>query len=116
MLKDATGLSKTEAGIEDIFPDDFYRELVNEAYGLSIKDDELPDDGLSMISTRLDKYLKIRHSGMALDKRRVLSAMLKRFDGWKKKEDLPTGTAERAANLFAQINRTFATPPDEPRS
>ena len=36
MIKDAAGIKKTDSAIEDLFPDEFYTECVNRAYGLSI--------------------------------------------------------------------------------
>jgi hypothetical protein len=61
-----------------------------------------------MITKRIEHVLKTRYDNRALDKDRVFAQMLRRFDQWTKTEDLPDDTAERAAKLFATINRTFA--------
>ncbi len=108
MLGSAAGIKKTDAGIEDIFPDAFYLECVNAAYGIAIKIGDLPQDGSDMITKRVEQVLTSRHAYKALDKDRVFAQMLLRFDQWEKVEDLPVDTAERAAQLFAAINRTFA--------
>ena len=107
MLADAAGLTKADAGIEDLFPDDFYRTCVSEAYGLDIKPEDLPTDGSAMIASRVERVLKTRYA-RELDKKHVLSVMLKRFDTWSNKADLPPDSAARAAALFAKINQAFA--------
>ena len=106
MLGDAAGIKKTDVAIEDLFPDDFFRECVNSTYGLAITDEDLPVDGSTMISTRVEHVLKQRH-GQSLDKKRVLAKMLKRFDGWSKVSDLPKGTAVASEKLFKAINSAF---------
>ena len=108
MLGKATGIKKTDAAIEDLFPDEFYLECVNAAFGIAINIADLPQDGSDMITKRIEHVLKTRYDNKALDKYRVFAQMLRRFDQWTKMEDLPDDTAERAAELFATINRTFA--------
>jgi len=108
MLGRAAGIKKTDAAIEDIFPDEFYLECVNTAFGVAIKTDDLPKDGSDMITKRVEQVLVSRHGHKALDKDRVFGQMLRRFDQWDKVEDLPGDTAARAEELFATINRTFA--------
>jgi hypothetical protein len=106
MLGDAAGITKTDVGIEDLFPGDFYRECVNVTYGVAIRDEDLPADGSTLISTRVGSVLKNR-TGQDLDKKRVLAEMLKQFDKWEKIEDLPKGTADSATKLFKAINGAF---------
>jgi hypothetical protein len=106
MLGDAAGIKKTDVAIEDLFPDDFFRECVNRTYGLAIKDEDLPVDGSTMISARVEQVLKQRH-GQGLDKKRVLAEMLKDFDRWSKATDLPKGTAVAAEKLFKAINKAL---------
>ncbi|MHC6156681.1 ATP-dependent nuclease [Bradyrhizobium elkanii] len=108
MLGKAAGIKKTDAGIEDIFPDEFYLECTNAAFGVAIKLSDLPLDGSDMITKRVEHVLKTRHHHKALDKERVFAQMLRKFDQWKRVDDLPGDTAARAAELFATINRTFA--------
>lgn len=108
MLGDAAGLKKTDAAIEDVFPEEFYVECVNSAFGIAIKLAELPVDGSDMITKRVEQVLKLSYGHSELDKQRVLWQMLLRFDQWKKVEDLPGDTAKHAAMLFAGINRGFA--------
>lgn len=103
----AAKISKTDAAIEDLFPNDFYIECVNSAYHIIIKAGELPVDGSDMITKRVEEVLIKRHGFKELDKGRVLNEMLKRFDKWKKLSDLPEGTEEKAANLFSTINNAF---------
>ncbi|MGY4433982.1 putative ATP-dependent endonuclease of OLD family [Bradyrhizobium sp. F1.13.1] len=109
MLGKVAGIKKTDAGIEDIFPDSFYTECANAAFGVAIAIEDLPKDGSDMITKRVEHVLKARYSHRALDKDRVFAQMLRRFDAWDKIEDLPGDTAVQAEELFAAINRTFAS-------
>jgi len=106
MLKEASGLKKTDVAIEDLFPDDFFRECVNRAYGVAIKPEDLPVDGSTLISRRVEEVLKSRH-GKSLDKKIVLSEMLREFDRWTKLSDLPKGAATSSEKLFKSINVAF---------
>ena len=113
MLGKAAGIGKTEAAIEDIFPDDFYIELVNDVYGINIKMEDLPVDGSDMITRRVDAVLKSNYSYPGLDKDRVLAKMLQHFDTWHKADDLPEGTVKKAEKLFNAINNAFGEIYDE---
>jgi predicted ATP-dependent endonuclease of OLD family len=106
MLGKASGIKKTDVAIEDLFPDEFFRECVNRAYGIAIRDEDLSSDGSTLISKRVEKVLKDRH-GKELDKKLVLSEMLKDFDSWRKLPDLPKGTVASAEKLFKSINAAF---------
>jgi hypothetical protein len=106
MLKEASGVKKTDVAIEDLFPDDFFRECVNRAYGLAIRPEDLPVDGSTLISKRVEEVLRSRH-GKSLDKKLVLSEMLREFDRWTKLSDLPKGTAVSSEKLFTSINSAF---------
>ena len=110
MLGDTAGISKTDAAIEDLFPDQFYVDCVNDAFGLAIKLADLPADGSDMITKRVEAALRDRHGHESLNKERVLSQLLRRFDQWEKADDLPGDTASHAAKLFAAVNRLFASP------
>jgi hypothetical protein len=107
VLGDAAGLTKTDAAIEDVFPDEFYLGCVNDTFGIAIKLTDLPVDGSEMITKRVEQVLKARHGHKELNKERVLSQMLRKFDQWNKVDDLPGDTAKHAAKLFAAINRGF---------
>lgn len=108
MLGKAAGSKKTDFAIEDIFPDRFYLECVNAAFGLAIKLEDLPMDGSDMVTKRVEQVLKTRYGMTGLDKRRVLAEMLNRFDNWKTASDLPSGTAAGAEKLFKAINGAFS--------
>jgi hypothetical protein len=107
MLGAAAGIKKTDAAIEDLFDDHFYIDCVNTAFGLAISADDLPVDGSDMITKRIEAVLVRRHGHKELDKRRVMSEILRRFDGVSRVADLPKGTAGRAEKLFKAINRAF---------
>lgn len=107
MLKDAAKIKKNEVGIEDLFPDDFFLDCVNVAYGVLITLDDLPKDGSDMIAPRIETVLQKKYGMTELDKQRVIGELLNRFDGWKNVEDLPTDTATRAETLFTAINTAF---------
>jgi hypothetical protein len=108
MLGEAVGISKTDAGIEDIFPDAFYLKCVNAAYGVAITMDELPKDGSDMITKRVEQVLFSKHS-MGLDKIKVLETLMNELDKWKDVAELPEGTLEKASTLFMKVNRAFDT-------
>lgn len=107
MLGKAAGITKTDAAIEDLFEDQFYIECVNTAFGISIKPEDLPVDGSTMITDRVKAILVQRYGHKELDKRRVMAEILHRFDDWKTVSDLPDGTAARAEKLFKVINKAF---------
>jgi energy-coupling factor transporter ATP-binding protein EcfA2 len=111
MLGKMVKSKKTDFAIEDLFPDKFYVDCVNTAFGLAIKLEDLPDDGSDMITKRVEQVLMARYGMSGLDKRRVLGEMWKRFDLWKTAADLPTGTAASAEKLFKAINAAFAEEP-----
>lgn len=107
MIKEAAGLSKTDAAIEDLFPDDFYLDLVNEIYRVNIKMEDLPIDGSDMITKRVEKVLKEKYA-RNLDKGMIMSKLMNVFRSWKQMNDLPAGTADKAEKLFRKINSVFA--------
>lgn len=108
-VRKAAGSKKTDFAIEDLFPDKFYVDAVNAAFGLAIKMEDLPEDGSDMITKRVEQVLKSKYSHKELDKRRVMGEMLKQFDTWNSAADLPKGAAATAEKLFRSINATFAT-------
>lgn len=107
MLGKAAGIKKTDVAIEDLFDDEFYIACVNAAFGIAIKEADLPVDGSDMITKRVEPVLVQRYGHEKLDKRRVMSEILRRFDGWKTVSDLPKGTAAKAEKLFKAINNAF---------
>jgi hypothetical protein len=107
MLGKAAGIKKTDAAIEDLFDDQFYIDCVNAAFGIAIKLEDLPVDGSDMVTKRVETVLVQRYGHEELDKRRVMSEILRRFDGWEKVSDLPKNTASRAEKLFNSINSAF---------
>ncbi len=106
MMGKAAGIKKTDVAVEDIFPNDFFRECVNRAYGVMIRDEDLPVEGSTLISKRVETILKSRH-GRDLDKKLVLAEMLREFDSWKEVKDLPKGVAVTSEKLFNAINSAF---------
>jgi predicted ATP-dependent endonuclease of OLD family len=111
MLGPAAGVKKTDVAIEDLFDDAFYLDCVNAAFGLAMKEDDLPTDGSSMITKRVERVLKERYGREELDKRRVMAELLRRFDGWEKPSDLPSGVLTKAQKLFTAINTAFSADP-----
>ena len=110
MLGSAAGIKKTDAAIEDLFDDQFYIDCVNAAFGISIKESDLPVDGSDMITKRVEAILLQRYGHKEIDKRSVMSEILRRFDAWEKVSDLPKGTADKAEKLFKAINSAFDGP------
>lgn len=112
MLGKAAGIKKIDAAIEDLFEDQFYVDCVNAAFGISIKLEDLPVDGSDMITKRVEAVLVERYGHKALDKRRVMAEILRRFDGWEKVSDLPKGTAAAAEKLIKAVNKAFGDAED----
>lgn len=108
MIGEAAGIMKTDSSIEDLFPDDFYLGCVNAAYGTSINLGDLPVDGSTMITKRVEHVLKARFGREKLDKSMMMNQLLKHFDDWHDSSKLPPGTADRAEKLFKSINGAFA--------
>lgn len=106
MLGDASGVKKTDVAIEDLFPDEWFLDCVNRAYGVALKMEDLPEDGSTLIAKRVEIALKKRQ-GRDLKKRDVLTEMLKDFDDWKEVKNLPKGAAANAERLFKRINAAF---------
>ena len=107
MIGKAAGITNTNSAIEDLFPIDFYLDCVNKAYGIFIKEEDLPVDGSDMVTKRVETVLQTKYRYQELDKGRIMAVMLKKFDTWKNMSDLPQGTAEKAASLFSSINSVF---------
>ena len=103
MLRDAAGITKTDVEIEDLFPDDFYRECVNRTYSIAIRSEDLPQDGSTAIVDRVGAVLKAKFD-RELDKKLVLTEMLRSFDGWNSTDDLPPDVENSAEQLFSRIN------------
>lgn len=106
MLDKAAGVKKTDVAIEDLFPDEWFLDCVNRAYGLALRLEDLPEDGSTLISKRVEIAMKQRQ-GRELKKKDVVVEMLKEFDSWTTIKDLPKGTAENAERLFKKINTAF---------
>jgi hypothetical protein len=109
MLKQAAHLDKNEAAIEDLFPEEFYLQLVNDAYRVRITQSDLPTDGSDMITKRVEQVLVSTYGCASLDKSAVLGQLLRVFDSWKSLADIPAETVERAERLFQKINFEFAS-------
>lgn len=106
MIDKAAGVKKTDVAIEDLFPDEWFLDCVNRAYGLALRLEDLPEDGSTLIAKRVEIAMKQRQ-GKELKKKNVLVEMLKEFDSWTTISDLPTGTADNAERLFKNINAAF---------
>lgn len=106
MIGKASGVSKTDVAIEDLFPDEWYLSCVNRTYKIAMTPEDLPKDGTTLISKRVEAALKTQH-GRDLKKKDVLKEMLREFDSWKAVVDLPKGTEANAVKLFKKINSSF---------
>lgn len=107
-LGNAAGLQQTHAALEDLFDTQFYLDCVNAAFGLAIKETDLPTEASDHIASRVETILIARYGHTALDKRRVMTEILRRIDSWEKIQDLPRGTSSRAEKLFTAINNAFS--------
>lgn len=105
-LGEAAGLPQQSATVEDLFDPTFYIDCVNTAFGIAIKETDLPDDGNGLCQ-RVAHVLSTRYGHATLERRRILEEMLRRIDGWEKLSDLPRGTSAKAEKLFLAINNAF---------
>ena len=108
MLKQAARIAKSEAAIEDLFPEELYLRLVNDAYRIQIQMNDLPVNGSDMISRRIEHVLTAEYGCPSLDKGMVLTHVLNALEGWKSLGDIPPLTVTRAEQLFHKINHDFA--------
>ncbi|WP_299048170.1 AAA family ATPase [uncultured Tateyamaria sp.] len=106
MIGKASGVSKTDVAIEDLFPDEWYLGCVNRTYKIAMTPGDLTQDGTTLISKRVEETLKSQHN-RELKKKDVLKEMLREFDSWKNVGDLPAGTETNAVKLFNKINEAF---------
>lgn len=107
MLGTAAGFKRTAAGIEDLLGDQFYIDCVNAVFGIAIRERDLPVDSSDMIARQVEAILVQRYGHKELDKRRVMSEILRRLDGWTRLSELPMVTASKAERLFQAINNAF---------
>lgn len=108
MLGKALGSTNAEFAIEDMFPEAFYLECVNEAYGTNLTPADIPIVNSPQLCKRVEAALVTKGRVMVLDKGPILAALQKRFDTMKTLADLPPGTADLASKLFAKVNGEFA--------
>lgn len=108
MLGRAVGTTNSEFAIEDLFPDDFYLECVNEAFATNLSTADIPNVDSPQLSKRVETALVKKGRITTLDKGQILGAIQRRFDTMNTLDDLPAGTADLAAKLFAKINGEFA--------
>ncbi|MGA8259880.1 MAG: AAA family ATPase [Arenicellales bacterium] len=107
MLGTAAGIKRTAAGIEDLLGDQFYIGCVNAAFGIAIRERDLPVDSTDMIAKQVETILVQRYGHKELDKHRVMAEILRRLDGWTRLSELPTVTASKAERLFQAINEAY---------
>ncbi|MBN8967709.1 MAG: AAA family ATPase, partial [Rhizobiales bacterium] len=106
-LSDAFDDKDTPRTIEDIFGEDFYLEMVGEAYRLRIDKGEIANDASRTLVSRVGDELKNR--GLSgLDKGRVMSSMFKKFSTWRKASDLPPQVGDNAKKLFDYLSARLA--------
>ncbi|HWK53768.1 MAG TPA: hypothetical protein VNR18_05315, partial [Hyphomicrobiales bacterium] len=105
-LGEAAGLPQRDTTLEDLFDTSFYIDCVNTAFGIAIKEADLPSETTSLCQ-RVAQVLNERYGHATLDRRRILAEMLRRIDGWEKLSDLPRGTSAKAEKLFLAINNAF---------
>lgn len=108
LLGKIVGSSNTEFAIEDLFPEQFYLDCVNEAYGTNLTAADLVLPGSPQLCKRVEAALVAKGRVKALDKRPIMDALQRRFDAMHTLSDLPTSTAELATVLFGKINAAFA--------
>jgi energy-coupling factor transporter ATP-binding protein EcfA2 len=107
-LGDIAGAKGREFAIEDLFPTDFYLEVVNEAYSANLAETELSDSDGQQVRKRVEAALQRKgRIKEELDRRAVMRVLLKRFEKMTKPADFPSGTADKARKVIDAINKAF---------
>ncbi|HYM01135.1 MAG TPA: hypothetical protein VEZ90_19405 [Blastocatellia bacterium] len=107
MLGDAVKSPAKEFAIEDLFPVEFYLECINEAFSTNLKVADLPDDVGPQNRKRAEAALINRGRIKKLNRNLVLPPLVRRFDTFNLRHDLPQGTYEKAKALIQKINSIF---------
>lgn len=107
MLGEAVG-STDPVAIEDLFPDTFYIELVQEVYGrqlavAGVTKLTLPKGG--MLVKRVERAFS--DVGLVYNKGAVAKRLRMRLSRMKSADDLPTGTREKAEALLRAIREAM---------
>ena len=107
-IAEAVGTPGDDVAIEDLFPDDFYLQKVNQAYkkeltGTSLTVADLR--GEDQLCKRVERALGER--SIAFNKGRVAKLIRESLGRMKNANSLPPETKEKAQNLIAKIRTSF---------
>ena len=108
MLGDAVGVEH-DFELEDLFPEDFMKEVVKETYSKELADVSVAEmilKGEDLLWDRLERYLK----GIGIEKPNkdsVAKRLRDRLGKMKDISELPEETKERAIQLFQTIRKAF---------
>jgi predicted ATP-dependent endonuclease of OLD family len=107
-LGPATGTTGKDFAIEDLFPDDYYKTLVEEVYQKQLAltgNPTLTLLGNDMLCKRVERALT--DVGITFNKGSVAKTLRHRLSRMKTLAELPKETQERGRALIAAINKTF---------
>ena len=103
LLGDAVGAC-CDFALEDLFPDDFYIDAVEEFYSKELKDKGISGitlQGKDMLSKRVERFIK--NNEIKFNKGSIAKRLARKINGMKNSSELPHETRERAIKLFQKI-------------
>ena len=94
--------------LEDLFPEDFIKEIVKEAYSkeLTFKDvDEITLQGEDILWKRIERFME--EKGIEINKGPIATRLRKKLSSMKDANELPEETRDKAIKLFQAIRSAF---------
>ena len=108
MLGDAVGVEH-DFELEDLFPEDFMKEVVKETYSKELADVDVAEmilQGQDLLWDRLERYLKQKGIENP-NKDSVAKRLRDRLGKMKDISELPEETTEKVVKLFQRIRKAF---------
>ena len=108
MLGDAVGVAR-DFELEDLFPEDFMKEVVKETYSKELADVDVAEmilQGQDQLWDRLERYLKQKGIENP-NKDSVAKRLRDRLGKMKDISEFPEDTTEKVVKLFQRIRKAF---------
>lgn len=108
LLGDAVGVD-CDFELEDLFPEDFVKEIVKETYSKELAGagvDDIVLQGEGMIWQRIERFMKEQKIDK-INKGSVAKRLRNKLNNMKNVSELPEETKEKAIKLFQKIRNAF---------
>ena len=115
LLGDVVGVER-DFELEDLFSEDFMKEIVKETYSKELTNagvDEIVLEGEGMIWDRIESFMK-KHNINKIHKGSIAKRLRDRLNKMKDINDLPEETTEKAIKLFQTIREALGEGETEP--